>query len=63
VDPRYFYVRYGSAPTLDGLTGSWAADREYSKKIRNILKRLYAFAFAPVESEILVKTEALEAEI
>ncbi|MDR3131175.1 MAG: glucosaminidase domain-containing protein [Treponema sp.] len=44
VDPRFFYVRSGSAPTLDGLAGSWAADREYSKKIRAILKRLYVFA-------------------
>jgi hypothetical protein len=56
VDPRYFYVRLGSAATLDGLTGSWAVDREYSKKIRNILQRLYAFAFIPAESGILVKT-------
>ncbi|MDR2743239.1 MAG: glucosaminidase domain-containing protein [Treponema sp.] len=63
VDPRYFYVRYGSAPTLDGLAGSWAVDREYSKKIRNILERLYAFAFAPSENGILVKTEGLDAEI
>lgn len=55
VDPRYYYVRYGSAPTLDGLAGSWAADREYAKKIRNILERLYAFAFAPAESGILAK--------
>jgi hypothetical protein len=57
VDPRYFYVRYGSAPTLDGLAGSWAADRDYSKKIRNILERLYVFAFTPAESGILAKTD------
>jgi hypothetical protein len=63
VDPRYFYVRYGSAPTLNGLAGSWAADREYAKKIRNILQRLYAFAFAPVESGILVKTDGVEMEM
>jgi hypothetical protein len=49
VDPRYRMVRYGSAPTLDGLTGSWAADRDYSKKIRSILERLYAFALTPPE--------------
>jgi hypothetical protein len=53
VDPRRRYVRYGSAPTLDGLTGSWAADREYSKKIRAILERLYAFAFAPLDGDAL----------
>jgi hypothetical protein len=62
VDPRYFYVRYGSAPTLDGLAGSWATDRDYSKKIRSILERLYTFAFAPVESDVLAKTNVLEAE-
>lgn len=42
VDPRYRYVRYGSAPTIDGLAGTWAADREYARKIRSILGRLYA---------------------
>jgi hypothetical protein len=49
VDPRYRLVRYGSAPTLDGLAGSWAADRDYSRKIRSILERLYAFALTPPE--------------
>jgi hypothetical protein len=49
VDPRYRLVRYGSAPTLDGLAGSWAADRDYSRNIRNILERLYAFALTPPE--------------
>jgi hypothetical protein len=57
VDPRYRYVRYGSAPTLDGLTGSWAVDREYSQKIRYILERLYAFAFIPPEKDVLAKTD------
>jgi hypothetical protein len=56
VDPRRRYVRYGSAPTLEGLTGSWAADREYSKKIRAILERLYAFAFTPMEGEALANS-------
>jgi hypothetical protein len=49
VDPRYRLVRYGSSPTLDGLAGSWAADQDYSKKIRSILERLYAFALTPPE--------------
>jgi hypothetical protein len=43
VDPRYFWVRYGSAPTVDNLTGAWAADREYGIKLRKILGRLYFF--------------------
>jgi hypothetical protein len=43
VDPRYRWVRYGSAPTVDDLTGTWATDREYGTKIRGILERLYLF--------------------
>jgi hypothetical protein len=45
VDPRYRYVRKGAAPTLDGLAGTWAADRDYAAKIRGILERLYAFSY------------------
>jgi hypothetical protein len=43
VDPRYHWVRYGSSPTVEKLTGAWAADREYGTKIRGILERLYSF--------------------
>jgi hypothetical protein len=43
VDPRYRWVRYGSAPTVEKLTGAWAADREYGAKIRGILERLHRF--------------------
>jgi hypothetical protein len=45
VDPRYRWVRYGSAPTIYGLAGSWAADKDYGKKIKNILDNLYAVAY------------------
>ncbi|MDR3173155.1 MAG: glucosaminidase domain-containing protein, partial [Treponema sp.] len=38
VDPRYRWVRYGSAPTIYGLAGTWAADKEYGEKIRDILE-------------------------
>jgi hypothetical protein len=41
VDPRYRWVRYGSAPDRAGLAGTWAADKEYAVKIRTILERLY----------------------
>jgi hypothetical protein len=41
VDPRYRWVRYGSAPLISGLAGTWAADREYAGKITAILERLY----------------------
>jgi hypothetical protein len=44
VDPRYKYVRLGSSPTVDGLAGTWAIDRQYAVKIGGILQRLYEFA-------------------
>jgi hypothetical protein len=44
VDPRYRWVRYGSAPTITGLSGTWAVDREYGNKIKSILERLYRYA-------------------
>jgi hypothetical protein len=45
VDPRYKWVRYGSAPTIHGLSGTWAVDKNYSDKIGVILQRLYEFSF------------------
>jgi hypothetical protein len=41
VDPRYKYVNLGSAPTIERLSGSWAADRSYAEKIVDILRRIY----------------------
>ncbi|MDR0732356.1 MAG: glucosaminidase domain-containing protein [Treponema sp.] len=45
VDPRYRWVRYGSAPTIYGLAGTWARDTEYAEKIKSILERLYRFVY------------------
>jgi hypothetical protein len=45
VDPRYRYVKKGSSPAIEGLAGTWAADRQYAVKINAILHRLYEFAF------------------
>ncbi|MDR2842386.1 MAG: glucosaminidase domain-containing protein [Spirochaetaceae bacterium] len=45
VDPRRRWVRYGSATTIFGLAGAWAADREYGKKLKQILDALYANSF------------------
>jgi hypothetical protein len=45
VDPRYRWVRYGSAPTIYGLAGTWAADREYGEKIKDILEELYRYYY------------------
>jgi hypothetical protein len=45
IDPRYRYVKRGSSPTIDGLAGTWAADRAYSEKIDAILQRLHEFTY------------------
>jgi hypothetical protein len=45
VDPRYFWVRYGSSPKIEGLAGTWAADKQYAVKLGSILERLYEFSF------------------
>jgi hypothetical protein len=45
VDPRRRWVRYGSAPTIYALAGTWAADREYGRKLKTILDNLYAESF------------------
>ncbi len=41
VDQRFKYVRRGSGVNLTDLTGKWATDRKYDKKIRSLLNRLY----------------------
>ena len=41
VDPRFPLVRRGSSPAVQGLAGSWAADKLYAEKIELILGRLY----------------------
>ena len=44
VDPRYRYVSpKGKSPSVRDLTGKWATDPEYSKKLENILSRMYQF--------------------
>jgi len=45
VNPRFRFVRRGSAPTIEGLAGTWAVDNQYAVKINSILQRLYDFSF------------------
>ena len=51
VTPRYRFVRRGSAPAIQGLVGTWAADPLYAEKIENILQRLYIFRDQYYESK------------
>ncbi len=41
VDPRYRFVKLGSAPAIADLAGRWAADREYGRKLADLLERMY----------------------
>jgi N-acetylmuramoyl-L-alanine amidase/Mannosyl-glycoprotein endo-beta-N-acetylglucosaminidase len=41
VDPRFRFVTRGVAPLVSQLTGRWAADSNYDKKIMATLRRLY----------------------
>lgn len=45
VDPRFKYVKRGSAPTIFDLAGRWASDKEYGNKLSSLLNRLYQSAF------------------
>lgn len=44
VDPRFGYVKRGSAPTLEGLTGTWAADQNYANSLIALLSELHNFS-------------------
>ncbi len=41
VDPRFRFVKRGSIKKVDDLSGKWAADKRYGKKIRYLLGRMY----------------------
>lgn len=41
VDPRFSLIKRGTAPLLSQLSGRWAEDLNYDKKIMSILRRLY----------------------
>lgn len=44
VDPRYRYVQpRGKSPTIEGLAGTWAADKSYSAKLEQLLVRMESF--------------------
>ncbi|MGD1948083.1 MAG: N-acetylmuramoyl-L-alanine amidase [Leptolyngbyaceae cyanobacterium] len=44
VDPRFRFVSRGSAVLVDQLSGRWAADPNYGKKIMAMVRRLYESA-------------------
>ena len=44
VDKRFKYVKRGSATDVHKLTGKWAVDKNYGKKINHLLTMMYADA-------------------
>lgn len=40
VDPRFRYVKRGTAPTLRALTGRWAMDPRYGEKLWSLYRQL-----------------------
>jgi hypothetical protein len=52
VDPRFSLIKRGTAPLLSQLSGRWAEDVNYDKKIMAILRRLYELSgFLSADSE------------
>jgi hypothetical protein len=43
VDPRFKWVKRGSAPDIYSLTGRWATDPAYGEKLYSILQRMMSF--------------------
>jgi hypothetical protein len=41
IDPRFRFVKRGSIQNVDDLAGKWASDKDYGKKIRYLLNRMY----------------------
>jgi hypothetical protein len=41
VDTRFRFVKRGSIKTIDQLSGKWASDKYYSRKILSLMNRLY----------------------
>ena len=69
VDPRYNLVTKGCAPTVEELSGRWAADKGYADKILTIYKEAAAFqgtvAPAPAQPSVpfMVRVTATDLNI
>ncbi|MDR1787664.1 MAG: glucosaminidase domain-containing protein [Treponema sp.] len=43
VDPRRRFVKLGTGPSIETMASFWAADKDYGKKIRGLLTKMYIF--------------------
>lgn len=48
VNSRFAFVSRGSAQTYKELTGKWATDPDYGKKIESLLNRIYSGQYAAI---------------
>lgn len=62
IDPRFHFVKRGSAPDVTELTGKWATDPEYGKKLVGLLERLHYpkenFLIANVSIEEVIEDDS-----
>lgn len=52
IDPRFSYVRRGSASTWEDLNGKWAANKHYSDRILSLYYRMAERTIQKIEVEI-----------
>jgi hypothetical protein len=53
VDPRYYNIFHGSAPTLSDLTGRWSVNLAYGDALHNLLADHYLLAFGHTRPELV----------
>jgi hypothetical protein len=59
VDPRYWDVRFGCAPTVDRLGGTWSPDLAYGQKLKSQIGSLYTLAFGNTPTQPAASSEGL----
>lgn len=50
LDPRHFTYLYGKCPTVEGLSGTWATNKNYAKTLLSIIDKIHNTK-VPVESK------------
>lgn len=51
LDPRFRYVTRGSASSWEALSGRWAMNRHYGKKILDLFKKMMSHDISPLTAE------------
>ncbi|WP_100066070.1 N-acetylmuramoyl-L-alanine amidase [Miniphocaeibacter massiliensis] len=61
VDPRFKYVTRGTSPTIFGLAGTWAADKDYGTKLLSIYN--HTKAVETVDNQPIPEEERLKGRV